>query len=452
MKRISIIFLLVSEISICPCLAEFQVNQRFSDDQSKPAVATDPEGNFIIVWASHFSTTNRSNDIFARRFDLACKPITNEFQINNTTAGNQTEPSVATDASGSFIVVWQGPGTDAEDIYARWFDSNGLPLRGESPINEYTSGSQLCPHVAMDGAGNSVIVWETSGTSQNPTKQSVCARLFDSIGSSLCPEFTVDDSSYNCRYPDVTMDIAGNFFVVWVQDRTAKSIMARLYDSAGKPRTQPFEVSTIKFSSLTRPSVAMSDAGYFVVTWDGDPKLASLDDIHARLYDPNGKPLTDQFTVNTTLTGAQQYPQVVVNHTGDFVIVWQSDSETSGTDIFAQRFNRLGQAIGGEFPINTYTQNDQQYPAVAISETGCFFAAWQSNGQDGSGWGVFAEVGHFADSADLNRDGTVNFLDFAILAKEWLTTSPTTDLITDSVINALDLSTLFDCWLTLSSQ
>jgi len=452
MKRIFLICLAVGLLLANACSAEFQVNTRPTYNQTYPDVAVDGVGNFVVVWASYYQG-GRSYDIFARTFLRDGSPETSEFQINTTTTGNQTEPSIAVDPSGNFVVAWQGPGPDEEDIYARKFDPNGQPLTGEFRINDYTPGSQLYPNVAVDDAGNIVIVWESSGTAQKPTKQSIYARLFDNAGSGLCPEFIVDDSSYNCRYPNVEMDASGNFVVTWLQDRTAKSIMARLYSHLGNPRTAPFEANTAKVSSLTRPRVAVRAEGSFVVTWDGDPKLASLDDIHARLYDPNGIPLTAQFTVNTSLAGAQQYPQVAMNSCGDFVIVWQSDDPNSSLDVFAQRFNRLGQTIGDEFRINTYTNDEQKYAAIALSETGCFLAAWQSNGQDSSGYGIFADILSLG-SADLNGDHLVNFEDYAVFAAEWVKkqTPLRGDLICDDRINERDLVAFCQQWLIFTPE
>ncbi len=47
--------------------------------------------------------------------------------------------------------------------------------------------------------------------------------------------------------------------------------------------------------------------------------------------------------------------------------------------------------MDGEFLINTYTADHQQYPAVALDENGNFIVAWQSAGQDGSLNGIYAQ-------------------------------------------------------------
>jgi len=398
-------YLLIASISASACFAEFQINTRTSSNQANPAIAMDPIGNFVIVWSSYNQDGN-SNGIFGQRFDPNCTPIGDEFQINTTTSGNQTEPSVAMNAVGNFVVAWHGPPSEFEkdeDIFSQRFDPNGQPLGDETLVNTFTQGKQRFPTVAMNTDGAFAVVWESEKPEVETTV--VSCQLFDANGLAVGEEFDVNAPA-DCRYPDVAMDPNGNFAIVWMQDNSSNSIIGRLYDANGTAKTEstePFEVSTTNFSSLTRPAIAMDANGYFVVTWDGDPDRASQDDIHARLFDPNGTPLGDQFIVNTTLTDAQQYPQVAMNNKGEFVIVWETEIEahTTERDIFGQRFDSLGQPVSDEFLINTYVEGDQKSPDVALSDNGVFITVWQSNGQDDSDWDIFGEINSIADSIEV---------------------------------------------------
>jgi hypothetical protein len=394
MRGILLSYLFIALILAPVCFAEFQINTRTSRDQANAAIAMDPVGNFVIVWSSYNQDGN-SNGIFGQHFDPNCTPIGDEFQINTTTIGNQTESSVEINATGNFVVAWQGPGIDEEDIFIRRFDPNCQPLGDELLVNTYTQGKQQCPKVAMSRDGAFAVVWESEKPEEDTTV--VSCQLFDANGLAVGEEFEVNLLD-DCRYPDVAMDPNGNFAVVWMEDGSSSNlIMVRLYNADGTARTKPLDASTIEFNTITRPAIVMDANGYFVVAWDGDPDHASLDDIHARLFDPNGTALDEQFTVNTTLAGTQQYPQIAMNKMGEFVIVWEGEIESSTTerDIFAQRFDSLGQPIGDEFQINTYVEGDQKNLDVALSDNGVFVTVWQSNGQDGSGWGIFGEIGQY---------------------------------------------------------
>jgi hypothetical protein len=402
--------------------AEFQVNTHTTYDQKNAAIAMDRGGNFIVVWSS-YGQDGSSNGIFGRLFDPNCSPLSKEFQINTTSSGNQAEPAVAMDATAGFVVAWQGPGLiedDLEDIFAQRFDPNGLPIGGELRVNSYTSDQQLFPRVAINDDGTFIVVWESSNTPEQSDK-AICGQLYDSNGVESGAEFFINAEPSVCRYPDVAADANGNFAVVWMDDKSSNSIMAGLFDPNGTPRMETFQINTIRFSSVTRPSIAMNAAGSFVVAWDGDPNLAGLDDIHARLYDANGTPLGEQFLVNTTVADAQQYPQAAMNDDGQFVIVWDcriDPNNDSERDIFGRQFNNAGEPIGDEFQFNTFVEDDQRSPAVAIDPDGWFVAVWQSYAQDTSRYGIFARPGPIIGPADFNADELIDFHDYSILAEE----------------------------------
>src|SRR6267378_942596 len=77
---------------------------------------------------------------------------------------------------------------------------------------------------------------------------------------------------------------------------------------------------------------------------------------------------------------------------GGFVIAWQSNiQDGSSYGIYAQRYNASGVPQGGEFPVNSYTTGAQVKPSVGMDAAGGFVIAWQSDGQDGSSYGVYAQ-------------------------------------------------------------
>ena len=414
MKQVLISYFLVVILLTSARGVEFQVNTRTSLDQAGPDVAVCENGGFVVVWRS-YRQDGSSNGIFGRRFDPNCCPEGEEFQVNTTTAGNQTEPAVAMDAAGNFVVTWHGPGIidpNNEDIFARWFDPNGSPVTEELQINDNTVERQLYPAVAAGDNGGSVIVWESRDFPEQGDR-TICGRIYDVTGEASGDEFIVNEEPSNCRYPDVAADPNGSFAVVWLDDGSSNSIMARIFNADGSAKTDTFEVTTINFSSVTQPAVAMDAAGCFVVTWDGDPNLASLDDIHARAFDPNGEALGEQFVVNTTLEQAQQNPQAAMNEQGEFVIVWENmtDPNENDRDIFGRQFNCLGEPVGDEFRLNTFSQDDQRCPAVAISKNGRFVTTWQSDEQDGSGFGIFAAVDFIVEPEDFD-DGNADSNDY----------------------------------------
>jgi hypothetical protein len=458
-KKTFFLYLIIASIAVSASFAEFQINTYTSSYQTNSAVAADTSGSFVVVWSS-YGQDGSSNGIFGRQFNPDCTPAADEFQINITTAGNQTEPAVAMNASGLFIVAWHGPGISAEDIFARRFDPNGQPLSNEFPVNTITAGSQLCPAVAMNNDGNFIIVWESTDVPEQG-KKAICGQLYNHTGSAVGSEFIINDSNEPvCRYPAVVMQDNGKFIVVWVRDSTTKSLWVRHFNADGAAPYLAKKVSDTDFPSLTRPGIAIDANGNYGIVWDGHPSSYLEDDIYIKRYHWSHAPLHSQFRVNTCTTGAQSDPSITMAGDGRFIVVWESDtdSETTKKDIFGQRFPAQGEYIGNplltgdEFRINTYLVDDQKYPAVAILPAGRFITVWQSMEQDGSNFGIFGEIGPKPGSADLTHNGFIDLFDFSRLAAEWLKSQNplSADLIDDNKIDELDLAVLCDHWLTPS--
>lgn len=453
-------FLVINCLCSSICSAEFQVNVRTSMDQKDAAIAGDSHSCFVVVWTSYFHTP-RSNEILARRFDLAGNPLGNEFQVNTTTEGNQSEPAIAMSADANFVVVWQGPHSAVEtdeDIFARRFDANGAPLGDEFTVNTHTLDRQLSPGIGTNNAGRFVVVWESENILELG-KRAICGRVYDGSGVSIVDEFVVNEEAATCRYPDVAMESDGQFYVVWLKDSSLNSIWKRHFEADG---TAPYFSTKVNeafnFTSLTEPSVAMDATGAFAVVWDGHPDTYLQDDIYLRRYHWSGAPLHLEVRVNTYKSGIQRNPSVAMSDDGQFVVLWQSETavENRMIDIFGQRFGAQGEHIGDpitlgeQFRLNTYIFEDQRRPVVAMDNYGNFVAAWESYDQDGADYGVFGETGPKTGSADINGDGFVDFGDYCALAVQWQENSPTAgaDLIDDDEINGQDLAAFCQQWLT----
>jgi hypothetical protein len=60
----------------------------------------------LVLW---YWDTN--GGIFAQRYNSAGVAQGANFLVNSYTTGTQSNPSIATDNNGNFIISWQGPGT-----------------------------------------------------------------------------------------------------------------------------------------------------------------------------------------------------------------------------------------------------------------------------------------------------------------------------------------------------
>ncbi len=193
--------------------AEFQVNTYTPSQQFFPAVASDKDGNFVVVWESYEDGSN--SGVFGRLFAAAGTPLGAPFQINTYTTSSQSRPGVAMDALGDFVAVWSsGQDAGSTGIFGRRFDAAGVPQGGEIQVNSFTTAGQMGPSVAADAKGNFVVVWSSMG--QDGSDYGIFGRRFDAAGTPLGADFRVNSYTTGRQwFPSVGSDPDGDFVVAW---------------------------------------------------------------------------------------------------------------------------------------------------------------------------------------------------------------------------------------------
>jgi len=378
-----------------PAGAEFRVNTYTTNSQASPSVAADGKGNFVVVWASLYQDGS-SDGVFGQEFGASGAAQGPEFRVNTYSSGSQYLPSVARAPDGRFVVVWTSDGQDGSSagVFGQQFGASGAPQGPEFQVNTYTTSQQYRPSVAVDAAGNFVVVWTSVG--QDGSQIGVFGRRFDMSGSAQGPEFRAN--TYTSGYQglsSVAMAPDGRFVVVWNsngQDGSGNGVFGQRYDASGTPLGGEFQVNTYTTNNQFDPSVAFDASANFVVVWNSQSGDGSGFGVFGQRYDASGTPLGGEFQVNTHTVGYQGYPSIASDASGNFLVAWHSAGQDgSGLGAYAQRYDASGTARGGEFRINTFTTGEQQTPAVASDPSGNFVATWSSFGQDGSGFGIYAQ-------------------------------------------------------------
>lgn len=109
--------------------------------QENPEIGMDLAGNSVVVWQDYSQPGDSGYGIYAQRVAADGTPIGAQIHVNVTTTGEQTRPDVAVNHDGSFLVVWDdntqrdGSGTA---VTARLFLADGTPVSGELTLNQFS--------------------------------------------------------------------------------------------------------------------------------------------------------------------------------------------------------------------------------------------------------------------------------------------------------------------------
>jgi hypothetical protein len=383
-----------------PVGPQFQINTYQALFQDLPSVAVDASGNFVVVWScdGQSGTDTGSLSIQGHRYASDGTARGAQFQVNTYTTGDQRNASVAMDAGGSFVVVWESNGSDGTDtsyrsVQGQRFASDGSPLGGQFQVNTYTPQSQLHASVAAEPDGDFVVVWDSNGSPGTDTSyRSIQGQRYAADGSAQGAQFQVNTYTMNYQmYPSVAGDADGDIFVVWQSygssgtDQSGLSVQGQRYASDGSAQGAEFQVNTHTEGLQRNASVAGHVDGDFVVVWESYGSSgtdASGFSVQGQRYASDGSAQGAEFQVNSYTTGDQANPSVATDAEGEFVVVWnRRGSSEVGTSksVRSRRYASDGSAKGEEFRVNTETTGTQYLPFVAAESDGDFVVVWRSD-------------------------------------------------------------------------
>ena len=338
-----------------------------------------------------------------------------EFQVNEVTAGHQSEPVTANLGNDMFVVAWQS-NDQTEDasstgIRARILNSNGSEVVSEFLVNEITQNSQSHPSITVLSTGQFVVTWHSYDQTEDTSSTGVRARVFDADGTPAGDEFQVNEVLQNGQAATSIAALSEGLFVVawWSLDQTEDTdgygIRARIFNANGSEVVSEFQVNSTHTGSQLYPHVVSLSNGQFVVAWNSsdlteDP---SGNGIRARVFNADGSEAVTEFQVNSELTNHQAYPTITALSNNQFAVIWHSldqTEDTSGYGVRARIFNADGSEAVSEFQVNEVSNGNQYFGSTATLSNGQFVVTWFSDdlAEDTEGFGIRARV--------LNADGT----------------------------------------------
>jgi hypothetical protein len=297
-----------------------------------PQVASTSSGDFVVVWEREASGYRGA---YLRAFDADGAPVSDELELGFNDLNVRLMPTAAASGSG-FVVVWN----DLGDLFGRKVNSTGLPDGDVFEVETATSWPAINPVVAVEPSGGFLVVWDS--WNRDGSSAGIFARKFDSLGVPQTGEFAVNSFTTNDQaFPDVAALSGGGFVVVWdshEQDGSGRGIFARLLDSSGAPTGSEFLVNTYTLYSQVYPTVAVDGSGRFFVAWGSGFQNAFVERTYGQWYEESGVRFGGEFLVSSGSEARRWAAEVAIGAPGRAVAVWLGhDENPPDSDVYAQR-------------------------------------------------------------------------------------------------------------------
>lgn len=229
-------------------------------------------GDMVAVWLDSYEI-GEGYLVYASIYNAnGTSPGWNQGEIISNAEGYvtiETSISVAMDRAGNAIAVW-----DYNGIYANFYDAASGDWLGEKGVS--TGGSE--PQVAFDPFGNFIIVWEEIIEEEEIVEESIYAIRYEAgTGwSSWEPGDAIQLLSssfdaYNAYNPGLAIDRAGNAIVVWQhQNLDGYEIVFNRYRFGAEGFKWEYEGGEVLYSSydeLNDLSIGIDPTGKAIASW-----------------------------------------------------------------------------------------------------------------------------------------------------------------------------------------
>lgn len=310
-------------------------------------------------------------------------------------AANAASPRVAVDAAGNTVVVWLQSDGSRNNVWAnRYVPGSGW---GTAELVETTdNGSVWSVRVAMGADGRAFVVWEQ----QDGTRWDVWTNRYE-VGSGWATAVLLEaDDTGDAQSPSVAVDGAGNAIAAWQQsDGTRVNIVANRYvQGTGWTGAQPVDTTDL---GTFAPDVAMDASGNALAVWTQSDGMRYS--IWANRY-VAGTGWSGAVRLEAASELGTRTPRVAVNASGNAVVAWQDRPDQ--VDIRACLYSS---ATGWGTPVALETDNtgDAVGASVAIDGAGNALVVWQQRINPGynSAWANKYVVGTGWGGAEVIETG-----------------------------------------------
>ena len=349
----------------------------------------------------------------------------NEARLGAGSDAASASPSVATLSTGGFVTVWQGP--DAA-LWAQTRDAAGNALGANFALTPNGGAAEGQPAVSALAGGRFVVAYTLNDGGANK----IAYRVVEAGGSAGAEHVVDGGAAGDAAMPTVATLADGSFAVAWrsggtvhVQQAAADgSAIGAVHDAGALGSAYSPDLVALKaggyvlawgeindgnvYASINggTPFVASGDGyaasittaaplphvtalagGGFVVAWDSymnDPHGFSISDIYFQRFDGAGHALGELTQANVDSGGGRYDAAVAALSDGGFVVTWQG-SDDAGNGIFGRRFGADGSAVDPhEFAVSQHRAGDQAGADVSALAGGGFVSAWVDTAADGS--------------------------------------------------------------------
>lgn len=157
--------------------------------------------------------------------------------------------------------------------------------------------------------------------------------------------------------------------------------------------------ATVADKQLMSVTAALADGGYVAawtcigpLTYDANGNSVYSSDIYAQRYGALGEAIGEEFLVSSATAGRASDVSIAALPDGGFVACWMTENpSTFDTDVFARRYGNDDSVAGAAFRVNASAADRAYTPSIAALADGGFVVSWRGFDEAAGTADIFAQ-------------------------------------------------------------
>jgi hypothetical protein len=359
-------------------------------NHNQPTVASASNGDFVVAWMGYKTGPHGNYGIWARRMNADGSPKAIDFEVSTdltppvmTNPGElQMRPAVASRPDGEFVVVWQSPGTPgrADPVVGQLFASDGTRVGPQVMANDgathWTADGgawpPVGPEVGFAPDGRFTLVWGDS------LQRGIMAHRYTAGATSESGPFVLKAGAGSEQRPRAAWGPDGDFLLVWDGQGAdlTRDVFAQRFDATGAATGPEVVIASAPGREEQAAAAAATGEGSFVVVWRSMDNATESAQAVGRRITAIEAPEADTVagpTFEVGAIGGYSYPGVDGADDGSFVVVWR------GASTFARPYAADATPRGPAQVVPQFSGGDVYTHGVATQPNGGFVVSWQNH-------------------------------------------------------------------------
>ena len=163
------------------------VNKETNRDQYEPSVTALADGGWVVTWTSQDQDSS-GGGVYQQRYSSGgVKLYADDFLVNTYTTNFQETATVTGLADGGWVVTWRSRVQDGSEgsVYQQRFNAAGAAQGVEERINQTIAGQQTEPRVTSLSDGGWLVTWTSP---DNATTRGIFQQRYSKDGTRLYSE------------------------------------------------------------------------------------------------------------------------------------------------------------------------------------------------------------------------------------------------------------------------